>query len=249
MSKMKPTIKLNNGGNMKKTILLWTASAFLSLSLIIIGGCASAEEATEEQAQPTEPSELDITKQRLDVCTKENAQLKQQATRLEQDARNLTAKAAELETRLAEEREKVKLPPPPPPKPVIKDADTEYQSALTLFKQKNYKEAADKLQTILDAGVKKDLEDNCYYWLGESYFGMKDYNTAISNFEKIFGYKISEKKDDAAIMIANSYWAMGNKKEAEKEYKKFLEKYPASPYVKRAQERLGTKAKEEVPPK
>ena len=249
---MKPTIKLNNGGNMKKAFLLWTASAFLSLSLIVIGGCASSEEATEEQAKPIEPSELDVTKQKLDACTNENAQLKQQATRLEQDTRNLTAKAAELETRLAEEREKVKLPPPTPPapiKPVIKDADAEYQSALTLFKQKNYKEAVDKLQAILDAGVKKDLEDNCYYWLGESYFGMKDYKTAISNFEKVFVYKISEKKDDAAIMIANSYWAMGNKKEAVKEYKKFLEKYPASPYVKRAQGRIGEKPKAEVPPK
>ena len=78
---------------------------------------------------------------------------------------------------------------------------------------------------------------------------MKDYKTAISNFEKVFAYKISEKKDDAAIMIANSYWVMGNKKEAVKEYKKFLEKYPASPYVKRAKDRTGEKPKAEVPPK
>jgi TolA-binding protein len=247
MSKMKPTIKLNNGGNMKKAFLLWTASAFLSLSLIIIGGCASSEETIPEPATPPGPTELDLTKQKLDDCTKENVQLKQQASRLEQDVRNLTARAAALETQLAEE--KTKLPPPPPPKPVIKDVDAEYQNALTLFRQKSYREAADKLQALLDAGIKKDLEDNCYYWLGECSFGMKDYKTAISNFEKVFAYKISEKKDDAAIMIANSYWEMGNKKEAIKEYKKFLEKYPASPYVKRAKERLGEKAKEEIPPK
>jgi TolA-binding protein len=234
---------------MKRLFLIWTISLFFGLSLLTLGGCASSEEATVDKTKPQEPTELDITKQKLDACTKENSQLKQQATRLEQDARNLTAKAAELETRLAEEREKAKLPPPPPPKPIIRDVNTEYQNALALFKQKNYKEAADKLQTIIDTGVKKDLEDHCYYWLGESNFGLKKYNDAIENFKKVFEYKISPKKDDAAIMIANAYWEMGNKKAAVKEYKVFLEKYPASPYVKRAKERTGTAPKEAPPPK
>lgn len=239
---------MKNGGFMKKLFVLWTLTTFLSLSLILIGGCASSEEAAEDTSK-LQPSELDVTKERLAACTKENSQMRQQVTRLEQDTRNLTAKAAELETLLADEREKIKIAPPPPQISVLKNLEAEYQNALSLFKQKNHREAADKLQAILNAGVQKDLEDNCYYWLGESYFGMKDYKTAMSNFEKVFGYKISEKKDDAAIMIANSYWEMGNKKEAITEYKNFLEKFPASPYVKRAKERIDNQAPEQKPPK
>ncbi len=239
---------MKNGGFMKKLFVLWTLATFLSLSLVLIGGCASSEESAEDTIT-VQPSELDLTKEKLAACTKENSQMRQQVTRLEQDTRNLTAKAAELETLLAEEREKVKIAPPPPQIPVLKNLEAEYQNALSLFKQKNYKEAADKLQAIINASVQKDLEDNCYYWLGESYFGMKDYKTAISNFEKVFVYKISEKKDDAAIMIANSYWEMGNKKEAINEYKNFLEKFPASQYVKRANERINSQTPEQKPPK
>jgi len=222
--------------NPLQAVLVFAIVVFVSAFYF---GCASSEETKQEMPSPV-PSELETAKQRIDALSKENAELKKQITRLEQDTRNLTAKAAELETRLSEEREKTKLTPPPlPTKTVIKDDDAEYQNALTLFNQNKYKESAAKFLELIDRGIKKPLEDNCYYWLGESYFGMKDYTTAIGYFEKVFTYKVSEKKDDAAIMIANCYWEMGKKKESIKEYKNFLEKFPASPYVKKAKARSG----------
>lgn len=207
-------------------------------SLVMIG-CGSSKKAAEIDALA---SELEAARQKLDALSSENSQLKQQLSRLEQENRNLIAKSAQLETLLDEERSKVKAPSgnvvPPPSKEIITSVDIEYQSGLSLFKQRKYEAAAKKFRNILNSNVRDELADNCYYWLGESYFGMKDYNNAILSFEKVFNFKVSEKKDDAAIMIANSYWEMGNKKEAVKEYKKFLEKFPASPYVKRAKARI-----------
>lgn len=202
-------------------------------------GCGSSKATAEKDAIA---SELQAAREKLDALSNENSQLKQQLSRLEQENRNLTAKAAQLETLLDEERSKFRTAtetvPPPPPKEIITSFDIEYQTALTLFKQRKYSEAIKKLENLINSGIREDLADNCHYWIGESYFGMKDYQSAISSFEKVFNYKISEKKDDAAIMIANSYWEMGNKKEAIKEYKKFLDKFPASPYVKRAKARV-----------
>ncbi len=227
------------------------ATLVICIGIFFLNGCASSDEATEQDSVTRDPSELELAQQKTDALAKENAQLKQQITRFEQDIRNLTAKAAQLETQLSEEKVKVKTPAVAPPilpptqtlsepsKPVIKEAESDYQIALDFFKKKNYKDAITKLQAIIDGGTRKDLEDNCYYWIGESNFGLKNYQAAIEFFEKVFNYKISEKKDDAAIMIANSHWEMGNKPEAIKEYKKFIEKFPASPYNKRAKARTG----------
>lgn len=238
---------------MKKLFATLVIFASFCIGNLLLNGCASSDEATEQESVKPGLSELDLAKQKNDALANENAQIKQQITRFEQDIRNLTAKAAQLETQLVEEKEKVKLPaptipPPEPPriqtlseptKPVLKEAESDYQIALDFFKKKNYKETITKLQGIIDGGARKDLEDNCYYWIGEANFGMKNYEAAIGYFERVFNYKISEKKDDAAIMIANSHWEMGNKQEAIKEYKKFIEKFPASPYNKRAKARTG----------
>ncbi len=222
--------------NLLQTVFV--VAIFVLVSAFYLG-CASSEE-TKQDMPSSVLMELETANQRNDALSKENAELKKQITRLEQDTRNLTAKAAELETQLIEERDKTKLTPPLlPTKTVIKDGVAEYQNALTLFNQNKYKESAAKLLELINRSITKSLEDNCYYWLGESYFGMKDYTTAISYFEKVFTYKVSEKKDDAAIMVANCYWEMGKTAEAKKEYKNFLEKFPASPYAKRAKARLG----------
>lgn len=206
-----------------------------SIIFLFFIGCSSSDEAMQE-AETARAAEMEIIKLKNSDITNENSQLKQQITRLEQDVRTLTAKAADLESKMAEEKIKVKATPPPPQ---VKDFDFEYQEALSLFKQRKYQESADKLQAIINAGVRTTLEDNCNYWIGENYYGMKKHETAIKYFEKIFNYKVTEKKDDSAIMIANCNWEMGNKSEALKLYKEFIEKFPASPYTQIVKARAG----------
>ena len=64
------------------------------------------------------------------------------------------------------------------------------------------------------------------------------YKTAIQQFQEVLKFKISEKKDDSQFMIAQTYDRMGNHEQAQVEYKKFVELYPNSEYLQRAQAKI-----------
>ena len=211
------------------------------ITLLMLVGCSSSEQIEQTQTRSVEPSATEMMQKEMTGLKTENAALKDQVSKLEQDNRTATAHAAELETQLAELKDRlIATPPPPPPKAMISDAHSAYDHGLQLFRSRNYTEAASTFQGILDGGalMVTELEDNCHYWLGECSFGAKKYSDAIEHFQKVFSFTKSEKKDDAQIMIANSYFALGNKTKAKVEYQKLLDKYPASPYVKKARGRL-----------
>ena len=210
---------------------------FLIVALILIG-CSASEEQTKQQAPPQQPSATEMMTNVMGDLKKQNDSLNTRLSKLEQDNRVAIAHAAELETQLTEMKEKIAAAVPPPT-PKIANTRGQYEHAVELFRSRHYQDAAAELEGVLDAGAPTDLTDNCHYWLGECAYGMKNYKDAIEHFEKVFTFKRSEKKDDAQIMIANSYFAMGNKTQAKAEYQKFLDKFPASPYAKRAKERLG----------
>ena len=113
-----------------------------------------------------------------------------------------------------------------------------YHDALDEFHNRKYEDAAALFQKVYDEGAPKGLDDNCVYWIGECLYGRKQYDSAIAQFKKVFDFKWSEKKDDSQIMIANSYFALGDKKTAKEEYEQLIKKYPASPFVKRAKAKL-----------
>jgi TolA-binding protein len=222
---------------MKQSLhLLGIAAA--TVAAIQLAGCSSSRET--DTSPSTQPGVIEVMQKEVAAVRSENVQLKQQATKLEQENRNATARIAELETQLADIKERTARPTLPP-KPNLGDVRSAYDQALQAFRSRNYQEATDILNTLLEASVPEELEDNCHYWLGESAYGMKQYTRAIEHFQHVFSYKISEKKDDAQIMIANSYAAMGNTQRAQEEYQKLLDNFPASPYVPIAKEKLAGK--------
>jgi tol-pal system protein YbgF len=219
-----------------------TAIVIVSTLLgIILWGCSSSDESTKHQTQqsPPQPSATELMTTTVNTLKVQNDSLKLRISSLEQSNRSSVARAAELETQLND----LKSKPAPPPtrqtmKPATMDPDVTYENALHLFRSRNYQGSAEMLQHLLENSPSSDLADNYHYWLGECAYATKHYQEAIEHFQKVFDFKISEKKDDAQIMIAHSYYAMGDKGNAKKEYNKFLEKFPASPYAQRAKERL-----------
>ena len=95
-----------------------------------------------------------------------------------------------------------------------------------------------KFEALLKGGVRDDLADNCHYWIGECLYGMGKYSDAIHHFETALDFAGSEKKDDSMLMVANCHAAMGNIPAAKEWYNRMITSYPASPYLKRAQEKL-----------
>ena len=238
--------------NNKQKTLPWIQAAVSITSLLVfavlVWGCGSSGETPRQN--PSQPNASEIMRREVLRARQENDSLKAQLARQQQDNRTVTARAAQLETENAELRDKLKAVPPPtptpvyvapsynpPPTPRITDPNQAYQEGLNLFHSRKYGEAENALQSILDAGG-STLEDHCHYWIGECEYAQKNYQGAIEHFQKVFSFNRSSKKDDAQMMLANSYYAMGNKTRAKEEYQKLIEKFPASPYAKSAKAKL-----------
>jgi TolA-binding protein len=212
-------------------LVLITTTTF---SLFLLG-CGSGEETTAEWETTPVISMTARLEYRIDSLMNENRRLKQQIDALATENRSLTARAAELEMKLDEA---LAAPPPPPEPEPISNMNSAYLSALAQYRQRDFAGAKEKFEALLAGGIDDKLADNCHYWIGECSYGMGKYSDAIQHFEMVRGYRHSEKKDDAQLMIGNSYSAMGNKSAARDAYNKLISSYPASPYVKKAEEKL-----------
>ncbi len=232
--------------------LSWmNALCFLVLltGFIAWAGCESSEATREEQDQQAlsniagdkkpelAPPQPTADQKKMEELEAENASLKQKIAMLEQDNSALSTRLSEIESKILAERERadkaVTAAQPAPP------AESSYENASKAFQEKRYDEAIQMFQALLDGGIGEDLADNCHYWLGESYFGKRDFAEAIKHFEMVFQYKVSEKKADASFMVAQCYELTGDKTKAKEMYEKVVKDYPTSDKVKKAKERWG----------
>jgi len=232
-------------------VLLATAALIVWLT-----GCAGSKEQ-EKEISPPPPSATELMQNELLTLRTSNDSLRKENSQLGIDKRTLAAHVAELESENNELKSKIATMVTPPktmfkpshPLPTHTPTTTisppspsaslgSYTDALETFKQRHYEKAAEKFQDVLDAGAPKGYDDNCTYWIGECLYGAKRYDEAIGQFKKVFLFEWSEKKDDAQIMIANSFLAKGDRKQARAEYERLIKLFPASPYVRHVKEKL-----------
>ncbi len=207
------------------------AAAALAL-LFVTGGCGSSEPTAEEFEAQQAASPTARLEYRIDSLQNENRRMKEQVNAMAAENRSLTAKNAELETKLTEAASN----PAPAVRTASADPTAEYSAALSAFRKHDFNTAIQGFESLLNASVDENLADNCHYWMGESYYGLKKYSEAIKQFNDVLGYKKSEKKADAQLMIGNSYAAMGQKEAARKAYDKVTTTYPK--HAQKAQEKL-----------
>jgi TolA-binding protein len=207
---------------------------------------APPETTAVMQAPPTKEEML---QQQIEEIKTENIQLQQKLDASEQKNKDLMAKVSDLEAAQITAQEKASKPSAEsgsksmPMRKALPGKSTDqniqhYEGAVSLANERKFKEAINEFQSLLDGGIKSDYADNCHYWIGLSYYGMHEYKTAIRHFQEVQKFKISEKKDDSQFMIAQSYDKMGNHEQAQVEYKKFVELYPNSEYLQRAQAKI-----------
>ncbi|MCX6132864.1 MAG: tetratricopeptide repeat protein [Ignavibacteriales bacterium] len=202
----------------------------LMISLLVWGGCSS-EQAVKVPPGPTPEHK------KIDSLETVNVTLKQKLVKFEQDNNSLNARLSDVEAKLKAELDRAAAaakPPPPPPAPAAT-----YEGAQKAFGEKKYDEAIQMFQALLDGGTPEDLADNCHYWIGESYFGKKDYKEAVKHLEMVFQYKTSEKKGDAYYMLGRAHEMLGDKAKAKESYEKVVKDFPTNDNVKKAKERWG----------
>lgn len=209
------------------------------LSLIALG-CGASEESTEEWESTPTDSPTARLEYRADSLTNENRRMKDQIDALSVENRNLTARNAELETRLNEAMASTKAAPPTATSSAAGSgaSSSDYEAALSLVRKKDFTGAIQQFDALLKGGIQEDLAGNCHYWIGESYYAMRKYDDAQKHFEMVFDYKRSHKKEDAQLMIGNCLLASGNKTGAKEAFQKLVSTYPGSPLAKKAQDKL-----------
>jgi tol-pal system protein YbgF len=221
----------SNGMRLQKlSFLVFLVVAVFALALASFG-CGSSEEATEDwETQQPPTSSLSMLEYRVDSLTNETNRLKDQLDAVAMENRKLTARNAELETRVTE----LTTAPPVTAEPVASD----YDGALQKFHARDYQGAIASFEALLASGIEESLADNCQYWIGESHYALRQPSEAVKSFQKVFEFGRSSKKADAQLMIGNSYLMMGNKAAAKEAFEKTVADYPATSSAQKAKDKL-----------
>ncbi len=212
--------------------------AVIAYNLFSLMGCGTVREAGQDDWTSTAPVSMTARLEyRVDSLVNENRRLSQQLDAVQTENNNLNLRLTELQAKpLASTTTSLGLSTVPPGSQ-SKTPPT-YESALGKFRTKDYQESIDEFKELLKGGVSTNLADNCEYWIGESYFAMKNYTDAIVSFKAVTTMEGADKADDAQLMIGNAYMAMGDKPAAKQAYQNLITAYPSSPLAPRARARM-----------
>jgi tol-pal system protein YbgF len=194
----------------------------------------------------------DVTKIELEA---EIAKRDSEIAEYKKQIRDLQAKLAELEVKTTAQTEVIQPTPPVTVEGEVKfvypgiTAETPrismtekefrnyYNRGLNDFKNRRYKTAIAYFDTLLRSTVETNLKINVVYWIGESYFGLKQYEKAIEYFNYV-AQTNSAKTPDALYMLGRCYAALGKIKEAKEYMNRVVKEYPNNPVAKKARDRL-----------
>lgn len=106
-----------------------------------------------------------------------------------------------------------------------------YTTALDSFQADRYQPSQRILERLLASNPPGDYVDNIHYWLGECQFAQARYRQAVRQFEMVFESSVTNKAEDALIMMAKAYLRLGEMNQAREILVKFRTQYPNSQYT------------------
>lgn len=114
-----------------------------------------------------------------------------------------------------------------------------YQKALDTFRSGDAHKARELFGKFLDRYPKHELAANAHYWIGETYYGEKNYDQAILEFQEVIkNFPGKEKAPAAMLKQALAFRALGDTKSARYILKKLIEEHPLADETKTAKEKL-----------
>ncbi|MDP2264984.1 MAG: tol-pal system protein YbgF [Thiobacillus sp.] len=114
-----------------------------------------------------------------------------------------------------------------------------YETALDHFRGANYAGAIAGFRGFLKAYPDSTLASNAQYWIGYSYFALKDYKTALAHQQKlVVVYPASAKVPDALLNIASNMIALDDLAGARKVLEELVAKHPGTNAATLATRRL-----------
>jgi tol-pal system protein YbgF len=113
-----------------------------------------------------------------------------------------------------------------------------YNTGLRAFNGRNYKDAVKIFTDVITKFPSGEYTDNANFWIGESFYSLGEFSSAIKSYEKVLTFRSSSKADDAQFKLGVTYNKMGQQALAKQELDKLVNRYPASEYVSRAKKLL-----------
>jgi tol-pal system protein YbgF len=117
-----------------------------------------------------------------------------------------------------------------------------YELALNQFKVGNYQLAISSFQNFMTNFSGSELLPSAQYWIGNAYYAMRDYKSAIAAQQKVVKlWPENSKAPDALLNIASSQAELGDSPAARETLRALVKKYPSSPAAEQAKQRLAQK--------
>jgi tol-pal system protein YbgF len=202
-----------------------------------------------------------------ELVAEQNALLQRTATEARQQNESTTVSFRELHDRVAELAETldalkasslVALPPATPdgtspgepgttgegaaagapmaPAPAPREL---YSQAYADFARGNYDLAIQGFTEYIRNYPDTDFTDNAQYWIGECYYGKKQYEDAVEAWNTLFkDYPSSDKIPDGRVKKGMALERLGRRSQALVEYRYVVDRYPSSQAARIARERL-----------
>jgi tol-pal system protein YbgF len=123
--------------------------------------------------------------------------------------------------------------------PVSGDENEAYERAQGQRRIGNYQGAIGAFQGFIAKYPKSTLAPRAQYWIGDSYFNLRDFKNAIASQQKLMAaYPDSSSMPDALLNMASSQLESGDAPAARKTMDSLIARYPASEAAEKARRRL-----------
>ena len=116
---------------------------------------------------------------------------------------------------------------PTPPAGTAANADQLYDEAIKKLQEGDYAAAERGFKTFIQRSPQNKLAGNAQYWLGETYYARRDYNSALTAFAEGYKvYKTSPKGPDNLLKLGITMSVLGRKPDACAVFARFNQDYP-----------------------
>ncbi len=238
---------------------------FIALALM---GCATSEETTQlRRSTMSISNELEQFKEEVNSkfasISKEQENLRRQfigisstSENREDKLRSILGRIDELDHQLQTywretkseltvlKAENIKAQAPvkpvrPSPVPDNTKYETAYKEAFDAFQRGAFDEAVDKFSGFISGYPGNPLVSSAYYWLGESYVALSNYEKAIVSFQEVIDkYPTSDKASRALLSQADAFAKAKDEKSSITVLKKVIELYPKTEEAAIAERKL-----------
>jgi tol-pal system protein YbgF len=114
----------------------------------------------------------------------------------------------------------------------------DYENAWRSFERKDYQVAASRFREFIKKYAKSRLVASAQFWLGESHFGLKEFDKAIVAYDEVRRFPQSDNAAAALLRQGFAFAELGEKLNARLVLQELVEKFPQSAEAPRAKQRL-----------